>query len=59
MDRVSQIMAYEAGEMGPEETVEFFQSLIDDGTAWTLQGHYGSTATRLIQAGLCHAREAA
>lgn len=52
---IDQIIAYEQGELDDDEAVELFQSLIDDGTAWTLQGHYGRTAAALIDAGLCHA----
>jgi hypothetical protein len=40
-DRVSNIIDYECGEMGQEDMIAFFQQLIDDGSAWTLQGHYG------------------
>jgi hypothetical protein len=50
-DIVDRIMAYEQGEMDQEETVAFFQELIDT-LAFTLQGHYGRTAARLIKAGL-------
>lgn len=53
-DRVSNIIDYECGEMSDEDTVTFFQQLIDDGTAWALQGHYGRTASALIDAGYCH-----
>ena len=54
MDHVDFIMAYEAGEIESEdEMVEGFQSLIDSGVAWQLQGHYGRTAAALIEAGLC------
>jgi hypothetical protein len=56
-DLVGQIMDYESGEMGQEEAVSFFQGLINSGMAWTLQGHYGRTATALIEAGYCTARE--
>jgi hypothetical protein len=49
---VDQIMAYEAGELDETATVELFQSLVDSGMAWRLQGHYGRTATDLIEAGL-------
>lgn len=55
LDTLSGIMAYEAGEMDQDAMVEFFQSLIDTGLAWSLQGHYGRTAQRLIDAGYCHA----
>lgn len=51
-DRVTQIMAYEAGELEEPEMIELFQSLVDDGTAWLLQGHYGRTAAALIAAGM-------
>jgi hypothetical protein len=56
MDRVSQIIAFEAGTMSDDDMVAFFQELIDDGSAWTLQGHYGRTAKALIDSGLCHER---
>lgn len=51
---VQKIMDYEAGAMNEEDTIAFFQELIDSGMAWTLQGHYGRTAQALIEAGECH-----
>ena len=36
-----------------EEVVEAYQSLIDSGQAWRLEGHVGRTAVELIDAGLC------
>lgn len=49
------IMAYEGGMLESEEQlIEGFQTLIDTGLAWTLQGHYGRTAAALIERGLCH-----
>lgn len=50
---VDEIMRYEAGEMGDDEVVVFFQKLIDTGLAWQLQGCYGRQAARLIEQGLC------
>lgn len=52
MISVGQIMDYESGVMGVKETVEFFSELVKSGMAWTLQGHYGRTATSLIKTGL-------
>jgi hypothetical protein len=57
MVNIDRIMAYESGEQSEEETIAMFQELIDDGTAWTLQGHYGRTAQALIEAGICHAAD--
>jgi hypothetical protein len=57
MPDVDQIMRYEQGEMDEAEAIEFFQHLIDSGLAWQLQGHYGRTAQRIIDAGLCRRRE--
>lgn len=56
-DLVSEIMEYEDGAMTEEDMITFFQKLIDNGMAWTLQGHYGRTASALIEAGVCHKGE--
>lgn len=53
MDSIDKIIAYEQGELNYRETVELFQALINSGAAWQLQGHYGRTATALIDAGEC------
>ena len=50
---VEKMIRYENGEMTTEEIVPFFQKLISNGMAWTLQGHYGRTAAALIEAGEC------
>lgn len=50
---LTQIIAYEAGELDDDEVIDLFQYLIDTGLAWTLQGHYGRTAAALIEAGVC------
>lgn len=49
------IIKYEHGELDYEDAIEMFQGLIDTGLAWRLQGHYGRTAMRLIEDGVCHA----
>ncbi len=51
---VGKLIEYENGDMGEEATISFFQELINDGSAWSLQGHYGRTAKALIDAGYCH-----
>jgi len=56
MDDLDFIIAYEGGEITDEDLITGFQSLINSGLAWTLQGHYGRTAAALIQAGYCTAK---
>lgn len=51
MDQVSQIMAYEQGELDDDQVVGLFASLVKTGLAWSLQGSYGRTAHALIKAG--------
>ena len=55
MDQISQIMAYEDGRLGNEETIALFQELINSGLVWKLQGSYGRTAKALIEEGYCTA----
>lgn len=54
MPDIETLIQYENGELDLYEAIEFFQSLIDSGLAWRLQGHYGRTAQHLIDDGLCH-----
>jgi len=51
LDIVTQIMAWEGGEMSDDATIDFFAELVANGMAWTLQGCYGRTAVALIDAG--------
>ena len=42
-------------EGSEEEQIDAWQHLIDTGRAWRLQGFFGRTAQRLIDAGVCSA----
>lgn len=54
-DTLGRIMDYESGQLDEDDAIQLFQDLIDSGLAWKLQGNYGRTAQRLIEAGLCRA----
>lgn len=45
------IIDYECGNLSDDDTLDLFQRLVDSGQAWSLQGHYGRTAQRLIEGG--------
>lgn len=49
---INEIIRYERNELDEDQFIDLFQRLVDTGLAWTLQGHYGRTATALIEAGL-------
>jgi hypothetical protein len=51
-DITESMIAYERGDLDQQQTLSLFQELIISGLAWELQGHYGRTATALIDAGL-------
>jgi hypothetical protein len=48
---INEIIAYESGELNDTKTLELFSELVKNGQAWSLQGHYGRTATALIEGG--------
>lgn len=51
MNQIDQIIAYEQGELNDTDTLSLFAELVKSGLAWSLQGHYGRTAQRLICSG--------
>tara|TARA_R110000796_G_C14298699_1_gene404951 strand:+ start:297 stop:482 length:186 start_codon:yes stop_codon:yes gene_type:complete len=50
-DIVGQIMAFENGELENTEVYALFQSLIDSGMIYSLQGSYQRVAQDLLLAG--------
>lgn len=50
-DLAWEILQYEMNQLTHDETVALFQRLVDTGLAWSLQGHYGRTATALLASG--------
>lgn len=55
MTDLEAIMVIESGDHREEEdtVIEAWQTLIDSGTVWQLQGFYARTAYSLIAAGIC------
>ena len=52
IDMADNIIAWESGDLGTQDTVEFFAELIKNGMAWKLQGCYGRAAMRMIESGV-------
>ncbi len=48
---IDTMMAYESGELNDAETLQLFADLIKSGEVWWMQGHYGRTATALLDGG--------
>jgi hypothetical protein len=55
-EQLDKMIAWEQGELSDKDVIILFQSLIDSGLAWQLQGCYGRMAYALIAAGYCHAQ---
>jgi hypothetical protein len=52
MDYIDRIIAYESGMLDGAGMVYMFAELVKNGSAWSLQGHYGRMASRLIEVGI-------
>ena len=48
---VDKMIAYESGDMNEEESIEFFQELLDRRLISSLQGSYQRTAATLLELG--------
>lgn len=61
MDACDACMTIEGcnGDVDEDTVIAAWQFLIDCGLVWHLQGSYGRGAAQLIEAGICHAKEAA
>lgn len=53
MDTIDKIIKYEQDNLSDHEIISLFQHLINDGSVWKMQGHYGRMAKLLIENGLC------
>jgi hypothetical protein len=49
MPDITEMMAWENGELDEAGEDKLFQKLIDSGLAWTLQGMYGRRAAQLLR----------
>ncbi len=49
---IDKLIAYEEGMLDGAGMVYLFAELVRNGMAWSLQGHYGRMASRLIDTGI-------
>ena len=49
---IDKLIAYEEGMLDGAGMVYLFAELVRNGMAWSLQGHYGRMASRLIETGI-------
>lgn len=56
MELVDLIISYENGELSRDDTIDFFQKLLDSGTIYSLQGTYQRTAQSMLDEGLISLR---
>ena len=49
---IDKLIAYEEGMLDGASMVYLFAELVRNGMAWSLQGHYGRMASRLIDTGI-------
>ena len=52
MTLTEKIVAYEKGDLTEQQTIAFFQEMLDTGLIWELQGHYGRAAEWLLELGV-------
>ena len=50
-DLTNRIIDYECGHLNDKQTLRLFSELLKTGMAWSLQGHYGRTASAMIDDG--------
>lgn len=50
-DLKNRIIDYEMGHLDDAKTLRLFSEIIKNGMVWSLQGHYGRTASALIEDG--------
>jgi len=50
-DVTNRLIDYECGHLNDIQTLRLFSELIKNGMAWTLQGHYGRSASAMIADG--------
>ena len=50
---IDDIIAFEQGDLSDFDTIKMFQSGINSGMVWQLQGCYGRNAKALLDTGIC------